>query len=246
LRTPRPDDHKYSRGYLLVVGGAMPGAAALAAAAGARAGAGYVVLVGEGGTIPNAVVRRPASALREALADPRVNAVLVGPGLGRDDEAWQRLGAAMSGPHPLILDGDALWLLAERGCSRERTAPTVTTPHSGEFARLYGDEGCKVEAARSAAARSGHLIVHKGSDTVVAAADRRAAVSGAGPAWLASAGTGDVLAGIVAAQCAAGLSPFEAACAAVWLHGRSAELAGPVLVADDLPGRLAAAAAECL
>ncbi|MEA3064916.1 MAG: ADP-dependent NAD(P)H-hydrate dehydratase / NAD(P)H-hydrate epimerase [Sphingomonadales bacterium] len=246
LRAPGPDDHKYRRGYLLVVGGAMPGAAALAAIAGARAGAGYVALVGDGGSLPNAVVRRPASDLSEALADPRVNAVLIGPGLGRDDEAWQRLVEAMSSPHPLILDGDALWLVAERGCPRQPTAPTIATPHSGEFDKLYGAKGCKIEAARAAAARSGHLIVYKGSDTVVAAMDGRAAVSGVGPAWLASAGTGDVLAGIVAAQCAAGLPAFEAACAGVWLHSRAAELAGPALVADDLPGRLAAAVGECL
>ena len=244
LRRPGPDDHKYSRGYLLVVGGAMPGAAALAASAGMRAGTGYVALVGEGGTVPNSVVRR--ALLDEALSDKRVDAVLIGPGLGRDSGAWERLCEAMRSPHPVVLDGDALSLIAERGCPCERSAPTVSTPHAGEFRALYGEEGSKVEAARSAAARTGHTIVYKGPDTVVADPGGRAAISRTGSPWLASAGTGDVLAGIIAAQCAAGLPPFDAACAGVWLHGRAAELAGPGLVADDLAGHLPAAFAECL
>jgi hydroxyethylthiazole kinase-like uncharacterized protein yjeF len=247
LRRRGPDDHKYSRGYLLVVGGAMPGAAALAASAAARAGAGYVALVGEGGRVPNSVVRKPSAALKEALGDRRVNAVLVGPGLGRDPEAWDRLCEVMDSPHPLILDGDALWLFAEMGgYPLRRTTRSILTPHAGEFAHMLGDEGSKIEAARSAAGRIGDTIVYKGPDTLVVAPDGRAAIARAGSAWLASAGTGDVLAGIVAAQCAAGLPAFEAACAGVWLHARAAELAGPGLIADDLPGFLPAAAAQCL
>lgn len=246
MRRPGPDDHKYSRGYLLVVGGAMPGAAALAASAALRAGAGYVALVGEGGTVPNSVVRKAPSALREALGDPRVNAVLVGPGLGRDGEAWDRLCAVMESPHPAVIDGDALWLMADKGRPWTRSAPTIATPHAGEFRGLHGDEGSKVEATRRAAARTGHTIVYKGPDNVVAGPDGRAAISTPGCPWLASAGTGDVLAGIIAAQCAAGLAPLEAACAGVWLHGRAAELAGPGLVADDLADHLPAAFAECL
>jgi hydroxyethylthiazole kinase-like uncharacterized protein yjeF len=245
LPGPGPDDHKYSRGYLLVVGVAMPGAAALAASAAARCGAGYVALVGEGGAVANAVVRRSPGDLDEALADARIGAVLVGPGLGRDSAAWDRLGAAMRSPHPLVLDGDALWLIARRGCPLERAAPIVTTPHAGEFRGLYGDCGSKVEAARSAAARTGHVVVYKGPDTVVAEPDGRAALSRPGSRWLASAGTGDVLAGAVAARIAAGLPAFEGACAGVWLHARSAELAGPGLIADDLPGFLPAAVDSC-
>jgi hydroxyethylthiazole kinase-like uncharacterized protein yjeF len=246
LRAPGPDDHKYTRGHLLVVGGVMPGAAALAAAAGARSGAGYVTLVGEGGAVPNAVVRRPPGALEESLGDRRVNAVLVGPGLGRGPQSWERLVCVMESPHPVILDGDALWLIANMGCPWTRSAATISTPHAGEFHDTYGDSGSKVEAARSAAARTGHMIVYKGSDTVVARRDGRAAIAGPGPAWLASAGTGDVLAGIVAAQCATGAAAFDSACAGVWLHGRAAELAGPGLVADDLIAHLPAALAECL
>ena len=245
LRRPGPDDHKYRRGYLLVVGGAMPGAAALAASSALRAGAGYVALAGEGGSVPNGVVRKPVSGLKAALEDRRVAAVLVGPGLGRDSEAWERLCLAMDSPHPVVLDGDALWLIASKGCPWQRTAPIVATPHAGEFLGAYGDGGGKVEAARSAAARTGHAIVYKGPDTVIAAPRGEAAIARPGPAWLASAGTGDVLAGIVAARLAAGLPAFEAACAAVWLHARAAELAGPGLIADDLPSHLPAALAEC-
>lgn len=204
-----------------------------------------MALVGEGGTVPNAVVRRAHGALDEALSDKRVDAVLIGPGLGRDAEAWDRLCAVMASPHPVVLDGDALWLLADRGCPK-RTATIVATPHAGEFHALYGDEGSKVEAARSAAARTGHLVVYKGPDTVVACPDGRAALSMPGSPWLASAGTGDVLAGIIAAQCAAGLAAFDSARAGMWLHGRAAELAGPGLIADDLIAHLPAALAECL
>jgi hydroxyethylthiazole kinase-like uncharacterized protein yjeF len=246
LRPPGPDDHKYTRGYVLVVGGAMPGAAALAAGAAARAGAGYVALVGEGGTVPNAIVRRPLEALNEMLADGRVNSVLVGPGLGRDSAARESLERVLASPHPVVLDGDALWLLADRGGPPRREAAILATPHQGEFRILYGDLGSKLEAARSAAARTGHTIVYKGPDTVIATPEGAAALSRPGPGWLAGAGTGDVLAGIVAAQWATGLSPFEAACAAVWLHGRAAELAGPGLVADDLIAHLPTALASCL
>ncbi|MGA9582017.1 MAG: NAD(P)H-hydrate dehydratase, partial [Allosphingosinicella sp.] len=246
LRKPGPDDHKYTRGHLLVAGGNMPGAAALAAGAAARSGAGYVTLVGEGGQVPNAVVRRPPDELDEASADRRIAAALVGPGLGRSPDSSDRLARILSCPCPIVLDGDALWLLARPGVRRERSAPTLTTPHAGEFRELYGDPGSKLEAVRSAASRSGETIVYKGSDTIVAASDGRAAISRTGSSWLASAGTGDVLAGIIAAQCAAGLPPFEAACAGVWLHGRVAELAGPGFVADDLIAHLPAALAECL
>ncbi|HYW15236.1 MAG TPA: NAD(P)H-hydrate dehydratase [Allosphingosinicella sp.] len=243
LRRPGPDDHKYTRGYLLVVGGAMPGAAALAASAAVRAGAGYVALTGEGGTVPNAVVRR---TLEAALADGRVNAILVGPGLGRDREARDKLRSVMESPHPVVVDGDALWLMAGKGDFPERGAYTLSTPHAGEFGDLYGDGGSKIDAARSAAVRTGHTIVYKGSNTVIADREGRAAVSRPGPAWLASAGTGDVLAGIVAAQCAAGASAFDSASAGVWLHNRAAQLAGSGLIADDLVDHLPAALAECL
>ncbi|HYJ30308.1 MAG TPA: NAD(P)H-hydrate dehydratase [Allosphingosinicella sp.] len=246
LREPGPDDHKYRRGLVLVVGGAMPGAAALAAGAALRGGAGYVVLTGEDGAVPSAVVRRARDDLDALLADERVGAVLVGPGLGRDAAARRTLEAVLASPHPIVLDGDALWLLGENQGFDKRPAPTIATPHEGEFRRAFGAEGSKVEAARAAAARSGMVVAYKGADTVVAAPDGRAAIAAPAPHWLATAGTGDVLGGLVASRLAAGDAPFDAACAAVWLHARAAALAGPALIADDLIGHLPAAVAECL
>jgi len=246
LRAPGPDDHKYRRGYVLVAGGAMPGASALAAAAAARGGAGYVVLVGEAATLPNAVIRRPAEALEEALADARVNAVLVGPGLGRDERARRILETVLASHHPLVLDGDALWLIGDQARFGRRSPPAIATPHEGEFRHAFGDGGSKVDAARAAAARSGMTILYKGADTIVAASDGRAAIAPPAPHWLATAGTGDVLAGLAAARLAACGDPFEAACAAAWLHGRAAERAGPALIADDLLAHIPAAIAACL
>ena len=246
LRTPGPEDHKYTRGYVLVVGGAMHGAAALAAGAAGRAGAGYVVLVGDGADVPKSVIRVSPDRLEEMLADKRVGSVVVGPGLGRDMPAWEMLAKAAHQPHPTILDGDALWLIGEMGIPYRRKEGLIATPHCGEFRHMFGDGGSKIEAAREAAERTGMTVVYKGPDTVVAAPDGRAAVASASAHWLATAGTGDVLSGVIATMTAQGLPNFEAACAGVWLHGRAAELAGPGLIADDLLGHLPAALAECL
>jgi hydroxyethylthiazole kinase-like uncharacterized protein yjeF len=243
LREPGPDDHKYSRGYVLVVGGAMPGAAALAASAAARSGAGYVVLVGEGGTVPNAVIQKGFAELEQALGDSRVDCVLVGPGLGRDSKAAERLDRVLRSPHPVVLDGDALWLIAENGISKRGSA--ILTPHAGEFERLFGEAGDRLGGARRAAEQSGMTIVSKGPDTIVAEPGGRAAIASAASHWLSTAGTGDVLAGIVAAIRASGLDDFEAACAGVWLHGQAAERAGSAFIADDLLARLAIARASC-
>ncbi|MDX3884776.1 MAG: NAD(P)H-hydrate dehydratase [Sphingomonas sp.] len=246
LAAPTPADNKYTRGLVAVIGGAMPGAAMLAATAAARAGAGYVVLTGEGaGTLPHAIVRRDDAT---ALADPRTGAVVAGPGLGRDIAARRRLRAAMDSGHPIVIDADGLALLADAGLSRLRrlAMPAVLTPHEGEFKRLFGDlPGSKLDRAREAARRSEAVIVLKGADSVVAHPDGRAAVAATAPAWLASAGTGDVLAGITGAMLARGLDPFAAAQAGLWLHGAAAAQAGPGLIADDLPAHLASALAAC-
>jgi hydroxyethylthiazole kinase-like uncharacterized protein yjeF len=245
LNAPGPDDHKYRRGYVAALAGDMPGASALAAAAAARAGAGYVRLFAPGvvGGLPSAVVQNPGD---EYAGDGRVGAVLVGPGLGLGPRGEEILAGAVAGAAPLVLDADALTLLARSGIPRFNQMP-VLTPHEGEFVRLFGETcGSKVDRARAAAGRAGAVILFKGADTVVAAPDGRAAIAPPAPHWLASAGTGDVLAGIVAAMRAGGLEPFEAACAAVWLQGRAAELAGPGLIADDLVAHLPAAVAACL
>jgi hydroxyethylthiazole kinase-like uncharacterized protein yjeF len=232
LRDPGPDDHKYRRGYVALLAGAMPGASALAAAAALRARAGYVRLIGAPvAGLPHAIVQGPGDAAG-LLADARIGAVVIGPGLGKGAEAERLLGLALACGRPLVLDADAL-------TAGRIPASAILTPHEGEFARLFPAlTGSKVDKARAAAAQSGAIIVYKGPDTVVAAPDGRAAIAPPAPAWLASAGTGDVLAGIVAARLAALGDPFDAACEAVWLHGRAARRAGPGLIADDLIANL--------
>lgn len=243
LPAPGPVDHKYTRGHVVIAEGAMPGAALLAAMAAQRGGAGYVTLAGRSTGGPAAIVRRD-SGLAEILADRRVGTALIGPGLGRDGTARELLDIALASEKPLVLDADALVLLAAR---RPMRGTPILTPHEGEFAALFGKlPGSRIKRARAAAADMAAVIVLKGADTVVAAPDGRAAISAAAPGWLASAGTGDVLAGLIAANRARGLEPFEAACAAVWLHRRAAELAGAGLIADDLIARLPQAMAECL
>lgn len=245
LRSPGPDDHKYSRGYVAVVAGEMPGASALAAAAAARAGAGYVRLIAKERVagVPGAVVQSGAAGL-EQLRDDRLDAVAIGPGLGRTIAAAALLDGALSCGRALVLDADALFLL-DPAMLRHLPQLPILTPHDGEYRRLFGlRQGSKVEAARNVAAEFGAVIVHKGPDTVVAAPDGRAAIAPPAPPWLASAGTGDVLAGIIAAMRASGMDAFEAASAGVWLHGRAAKHAGAGLVADDLIAALPAALAS--
>ncbi|HEY0148705.1 MAG TPA: NAD(P)H-hydrate dehydratase [Allosphingosinicella sp.] len=249
IAPPGPQVHKYSRGYVAVLAGEMPGAAALAAGAALRAGAGYVRLVGQGPVtnLPSAIVQ--GGDLSSTLGDSRVGAVAVGPGFGRGDEARALLTQALAADVPLVLNADALTLGGKEGPAlfrRARHCP-VLTPHTGEFERLFGElTGSKVEQTRRAAQAGGAVVVYKGPDTVVAAPDGRAAIASAASHWLASAGTGDVLTGVIAAMRASGRGAFEAACAGVWLHNRAAELAGPGLIADDLLPQLPRALSECL
>ncbi|MFL6752639.1 MAG: NAD(P)H-hydrate dehydratase [Sphingomicrobium sp.] len=224
-----PGGHKYDRGFVHCIGGAMPGAIALAATAAARGGAGYVRIESESEVrnVPAAVVQGQGGD----ASDPRIGAVLIGPGLGRD--GGERLAKALECGRPLVIDGDAIGLVGNP--ARLNGLDAIVTPHEGEFRRLFGEiDGAKPERALEAARRSGCVIVYKGEDTLVASPDGRLAFRSPAPAWLASAGTGDVLAGLAAALRARGLPAFEAASAAVWLHSRAAELAGPQMIADDL------------
>lgn len=253
LSAPGPEDHKYRRGFVMVVGGAMPGAAELAGQGAMASGAGYGVVASLDPpfeTWPHALIRRQAEgeALERALEDARIGAVAVGPGLGRDRTAKQRLEAVLASGHRLVLDADALVLLSESALplARKISQAAVLTPHEGEFARLFPEiRGSKIERARAAAKAAGAVVVLKGADTVIAAPDGRAAVNRHASNWLATAGTGDVLSGVIAAMLARGLEPFEAACAGVWLHGEASLRAGPVLVADDLITHLPRAVAAC-
>jgi hydroxyethylthiazole kinase-like uncharacterized protein yjeF len=244
LAPPGCGSDKYKRGKLLVVGGAMPGAGLMAAGAGQRAGAGYVELLGgEGGMAPHSLVRRPWSA--RAADDPRIAAIAIGPGLGLDDDARDRLAAVLAVGKPLVLDADALTLIGRE--NHQRLRGHVVTPHWGEFVRLFGDSGeGRLVQARTAAAASGAVVLLKGSDTIVAHPDGRAAINPLAPGWLASAGTGDVLTGVIGGLLAQGLDPFAAAQAGAWLHAEAARAAGPYLIADDLLAQLADVAARCL
>jgi hydroxyethylthiazole kinase-like uncharacterized protein yjeF len=223
-----PDGHKYDRGLVHALAGAMPGAIALSARAAARAGAGYVRLSTsrpiEG--LPDAIVQLDTAPVN----DERIGCLLVGPGLG---DVPQVLTLALTSKAPKVIDADGITHLGEP--ERLKGQDAIITPHEGEFRKLFGDiEGSKPERALEAARRSGAVVVYKGPDTLVAAPDGRLGFSPPAPAWLASAGTGDVLAGLIAAMRARGLPAFEAASAGVWLHGRAAEIVGPQLIADDL------------
>jgi hydroxyethylthiazole kinase-like uncharacterized protein yjeF len=249
LSTPGPRSHKYTRGLVAVLEGRMPGAARLASNAALHGGAGYVVRVGEGdGLGPDAIVHRPIAEFDKLLDDERTGAVVIGPGLGREEDMRVRLDAAIASTRPLVLDGDALSLIG-REVSRlsGRAAPTCLTPHSGEFVRMFGEgKGSKIDRTLAAAAEAGSVIVHKGADTVIATPEGDARVYAGGSPWLSTAGTGDVLAGLLGARLAGGVAPLAAAEAAVWLHGRAAQLAGPAFAADGLIPCLPRAIAECL
>ena len=223
-----PGGHKYDRGLVHALAGKMPGAIALAATAAARAGAGYVRV-----STSRAIDGLPAAIVQTDTAvvdDPRIGCILVGPGMG---DIPQILTLALTSRAPKVIDADAIGELGEP--ERLRGHDAIVTPHSGEFAKLFGElAGSKAEQALEAARRCGAVVIYKGPDTLVAAPDGRLGFAPPAPAWLATAGTGDVLAGLAAAMRARGLPAFEAACAATWLHGRAAELAGPQMIADDL------------
>jgi len=242
---PGFEANKYTRGKVLVVAGAMPGATMLSALSAQRAGAGYVELLGtEGGGAPHSLVRRAWDD--GALGDTRIGAIVIGPGLGTDDESYRRLTLALATGKPLVIDADAVSLLARRGPKRI-DGPAVFTPHGGEFVRLFGEiAGSALDQAREGARRSGAVVLLKGACTVVAHPDGRAAIDPPAPAWLASAGTGDVLSGVLGTMLAQLDDPFAAAQAAVWLHAEAARRAGPVLIADDLVAHLGGAVADCL
>ncbi|MEJ7926560.1 NAD(P)H-hydrate dehydratase [Sphingobium sp. AN641] len=245
IAAPGHSAHKYSRGLVAVLGGAMPGASLLAARAAAHGGAGMVRLIVRDWVSPglDAIV---VLADEGALDDARVAAALVGPGLGRDDQARALLDGAMRAGWPLVLDADALTLLSEDGPEAVPDG-SVLTPHDGEFMRLFGDlPGSKIDRAMQAARRARSVVIYKGADSVIAAADGRVAVAGGASSWLSTAGTGDVLAGLVASRLAVTGDPFRAACEAVWLHGEAARRAGAAFVADDLIVRIAPALASRL
>jgi hydroxyethylthiazole kinase-like uncharacterized protein yjeF len=243
LPFPRPQSHKFNRGMVAVIRGRMAGASALAASAAMHVGAGYVALLGA--TIPaapHALVRRKITD--EALADPRIGALVIGPGLGRDDDMRALVERALACDRPLVIDGDALHLVAPEQL-RARGGRMILTPHAGEFDALFGEgQGSKLDRARAAARASGAIVVFKGADTVIAAPDGRARLATTANNWLSTAGSGDVLAGAVATCLATGIDPLDAAAAGVWLHGEAARRCGIAFIADDVARALAEARAS--
>jgi hydroxyethylthiazole kinase-like uncharacterized protein yjeF len=235
LSAPGPGDHKYTRGMVAVVAGAMPGAATLSVTAAAHL-AGYTVLCGKGDA-PAAIVRRGFAA---TIGDDKLGAILTGPGLSDTPENRERLRVALASPVALVLDAGALGLVTPEDLARR--AVTIITPHEGEFVRLFGSlPGSKIERARAAAERCGATVLLKGADTVIASPCGRVTLCPAASPWLATAGTGDVLGGIIAGLLARGLDAHDAAAAGVWLHGEAASRAGPAFIADDLCRHLAPA-----
>ena len=231
------DGHKYDRGPVHALAGKMPGAIALAVKAAARAGAGYVRVSTSRSIdgLPSAVVQTDSASIN----DERIRCLLVGSGMG---DIPQLLTLALTSQAPKVIDADGITQLGEP--ERLKGQDAIITPHEGEFRRLFGEiDGTKPERALAAAQRSGAVVVYKGGDTVVAAPDGRIGFRPPAPPWLATAGTGDVLAGTIAAMRARGMAPFDAACAGVWLHGKAAEIAGPQMIADDLVYAIGAALA---
>jgi ADP-dependent NAD(P)H-hydrate dehydratase / NAD(P)H-hydrate epimerase len=243
LPIPKVSGHKYDRGHALIVGGGeLTGAARLASETCLRAGAGLVTLAAPEMAVdllrvaaPAAVMVRDLRQFDELLADKRHNAVLLGPGNGADEPCRARIDAVRKAGRVCVLDADALRALSPLAV--RLTRDFVLTPHDGEFVRLFPDltSGDRLNRARIAAARSGAVIVLKGADTVVAHPDGPAAIADNAPPWLATAGSGDVLAGAILALLAQGMDAFFAASAAVWFHGQAAKSHGPGLIADDLP-----------
>jgi NAD(P)H-hydrate epimerase len=183
-----------------------------------------------------------ATPFATLLADPRRNAILVGPGAGRDETTLEAAEAALASSRKVVLDADGLSVFEDRPDALRGRGDCVLTPHEGEFRRLFtlGDD--KLASVRAAAARTGCVVVLKGADTIIAAPSGAVAINENAPVTLATGGTGDVLAGMAAGLLAQGTPAFEGACAAVWMHGAAAAGSGPRLIPEDLLAALATVA----
>ncbi|ACA20842.1 carbohydrate kinase, YjeF related protein [Methylobacterium sp. 4-46] len=248
--------HKYTRGHAVVVSGpaTRTGAARLAARGALRIGAGLVTLVSPQAALAENAAQLTAVMLRvcngaddleDLLVDERLNAIAAGPGLGTGGATRNIVRVAAEAGRALVLDADALTSFKGRAGDlarhlRDGGARAVLTPHAGEFGRLFDDvaavpPGSKLERARAASSFLGAVLVFKGADTVIAAPDGRAAINRNGTPYLGTAGSGDVLTGLVTGLLAQGMPAFEAACAAVWMHAEAGRRHGPGLIAEDLP-----------
>ena len=249
---PQNDGHKYGRGHCVVVSGPLhaTGAARLAARGALRAGAGLVSVASPPDAVTinaahlTAIMIKPfsgAKGLAQLLSDPRLNAVVVGPGLGVSGETRELVSAVLASGRAAVLDADALTSFRDDpdALFARIVDPVVLTPHAGEFELLFPgllqESASKLEATRAAARRAGAVVLLKGADTVIAAPDGTAFINANAPATLATAGAGDVLAGLIAGLLAQGMGAADAAAAGAWLHGDAAARFGPGLIAEDIP-----------
>jgi hydroxyethylthiazole kinase-like uncharacterized protein yjeF len=254
---PQPLAHKYARGHVAVVSGPphATGAARLAARGALRIGAGLVSVASPPDAVTvnaahlTSIMVKPfadAAALAALLADKRFNAAVIGPGCGVGAPTRELVAAVMESSAATVLDADALTSFAAdpKALFRLLRPSAVLTPHEGEFERVFPGllkrSPTRIEAVREAAATTGCIVLLKGPDTAIATPDGSVCVSTNAPPWLATAGSGDVLAGFIAGLLAQGMEPFEAACAAAWLHGEAAKIVGPGLISEDLPEQLPA------
>ncbi len=254
LPLPATDGHKYDRGHAVVASGPprATGAARLAARGALRAGAGLVTVASPGSALAVNAAHLTAImietfestfGLEKIVEDPRKNALVIGPGFGIGPDTRAAVAAFLATDAAVVLDADALTSFADDPeelfvAIRSRRARTVVTPHEGEFSRLFGGEGSKLQRARHASLASDAIVVLKGPDTVIAHPDGRAAITANAPPWTATAGAGDVLTGFIAGLLAQNMDAFQAVCAGVWLHGEAAAEIGPGLIAEDLPEAL--------
>ena len=243
---PTLDGHKYQRGHALIVGGlAMTGASRLTARAALRVGAGIVTLAVPqtvwpvyAASLTSVIVRAfdKLTDLQILLQDAAFNVFAMGPGAGVTEETRQAVLTALSSQCAVVLDADALTVFAQEPQTLFQAikSPCVLTPHQGEFARIFSCTGDKLQRACAAAAESGAVIVLKGNETIIADPAGYVIINSNAPADLATAGSGDVLTGLITGLLAQGMPAFYAAAAAVWLHGEAAAVFGPGLIADDL------------
>ena len=243
----KTDGSKYDRGHCVVLGGpvASTGAARLTARAALRIGAGLVSVACDPSslivyaTALEAVmtkVVRDEAAFRELMDDRRITAVVLGPAAGVNERTKIFVLAALKAGKACVLDADALTVFKDAPSELFKAvrSPVLLTPHEGEFARLFSKIEQREGAAMEAAKASGAVVLLKGADTIIAAPDGRMVVNRAAPPTLATAGSGDVLAGFAGGLMAQGMDVFDAACAATWIHAECARLFGPGLISEDL------------
>lgn len=254
IRRPAASDHKYTRGLVAIVAGKMAGAAQLSALAAQAAGAGYVKIFAQSeiSAPQHSIVTEQfgdTAKLEQLLSDDRITAVVVGPGLGRGEDAQQILSTTLQTSRPMVVDADALMVLAGEVAKSiaSRSAPTVLTPHMGEFSAIKKKvHGAKINELRSLSEECKAVILLKGPDTLIANDSGEVTVAGTSCSWLSTAGSGDVLSGIIAARLCSNDNAFAATGESQWLHTRAAQLAGPAFSPEDLIDRLSDALGECL